>query len=238
MKKLLSASIAAATIAGFAAPAAAVEGLSANAGFVTDYYYRGSNLGDAGAYAGVDYEVAGFYVGVWGIDDSTDLEIDTYLGYGMEHGDFSWSVGLTRYDYTYGDNAEQELNVGLAFAGFSLDLAAGEAIADVDALKTDSLGYTVVELGWAGEVFGAKVGNFQREDDATADADTAAWYGAYGTGVSEYSWMEVSAGGEVSGLDVAVTLGTDFGISNAAGDDSGQRNSEYIFLDVSKSFDL
>ena len=43
---------------------------------------------------------------------------------------------------------------------------------------------------------------------------------------------------EVSGLDVAVTLGSDFGISDASGDDSGQRNSEYIFLDVSKSFDL
>jgi hypothetical protein len=238
MKKLLSASIAAATIAGFAAPAAAVEGLSANAGFVTDYYYRGGQLGDASAYAGVDYEMSGFYAGAWAIDDGTDMEVDTYLGYGMESGDFSWALGLTRYDYTYGDNAEQEFNLGLGFAGFSLDVALGEAISDVDNLKTDSLGYTVVELSWAGEIFGAKVGMLTREDDATEDAETAVFYAAYDAASSEYSWVEVSAGGEVAGVDVSVTLGSDFGITSAFDDDSGQRNNEYLFLDVSKSFDL
>ena len=34
----------------------AVE-LSANAGFVTDYYFRGANLGDAGAYGGLDADL-------------------------------------------------------------------------------------------------------------------------------------------------------------------------------------
>jgi hypothetical protein len=48
----------------------------------------------------------------------------------------------------------------------------------------------------------------------------------------------VSAGGEVAGVDVSVTLGSDFGITSAFDDDSGQRNNEYLFLDVSKSFDL
>ena len=34
----------------------AFAGLSANVGFVSDYYFRGANLGDGGAYVGLDYE--------------------------------------------------------------------------------------------------------------------------------------------------------------------------------------
>ncbi len=235
MKKLLSASIAAATIAGFAVPAAAVEGLSANAGFVTDYYYRGANLGDAGAYAGVDYEVAGFYIGTWAIDDLTGgqdgLEYDIYLGYGMESGDFSWSVGLTDYQYTYTSDNEVELNLGLGFGGFALDVAVGEET-DVAANGDDvDQDYVFVSLGWSGEVFGATIGHADYDESADEAMDEADW-----------TYLELSAGGEVATMDVSVTLGRVLDSSGAAGvamSSTGEGSGDYyMFLDVSKSFDL
>ena len=45
--------------------------VSANAGFVSDYYFRGANLGDGGVYGGLDYEQGGFFAGTWWIDDGT-----------------------------------------------------------------------------------------------------------------------------------------------------------------------
>lgn len=229
MKKLLSASIAAATIAGFAAPAAAIEGLSANAGLVSDYYFRGSNLGDAGAYAGVDYEVAGFYVGVWAIDDGSSaaggngndgLEYDVYLGYGLDLGeDYSLNFGLTSYQYTYGSNFENEVNIGASFPmGFGVDIAYGNADDGADA----DADYSNIELSWGGEVFGATLGRNASEE---SNDDSQSVY------------AELSASGEVATLDMGVTLGRVVASDDAAGDDVGS-SDYYIFLDISKSFDL
>jgi hypothetical protein len=234
MKKLLSASIAAATIAGFAAPAAAVEGLSANAGMVSDYYYRAVNLGDAGAYAGVDYEAGGFYVGTWAIQDaSVGLEYDLYLGYGMSSDDFSWSVGLTDYEYDYTSDNEVELNLGLGFGAFALDVAVGEET-DVAANGDDvDQDYVYVSLGWSGEVFGATVGyaDFDESDDNAGDE-------------ADWTYLEVSASGEVAGLDAGITLGRVID-SSSGGVDAVPAVTKlegsgdfYMFLDVSKSFDL
>jgi uncharacterized protein (TIGR02001 family) len=238
MKKLLSASIAAATIAGFAAPAAAVEGLSANAGMVSDYYYRGGYLGDAGAYAGVDYENSGFYAGVWAIDDglggNNGLEYDVYLGYGMESVDFSWAVGVTTYQYTYdgelgASDEETEFNLGLGFSGFALDVAVGTAT-DGSNVKDVENDYTFVSLGWSGEVFGAVIGMYD-QDESEKNADDE----------YDYTYVEVSAGGELATMDVGVTLGRIIDSSEFADiSTSGSEGSSdyYLVLDVSKSFDL
>jgi hypothetical protein len=237
MKKLLSASIAAATIAGFAAPAAAVEGLSANAGFVSDYYYRGGDLGDAGAYAGVDYEVGGFYIGTWAIDDgaggSDGLEYDVYLGYGMESGDFSWSIGATTYQYTYTSNTKTELNLGLAYGGFGLDLAFGnddndEYVEDDGTLvKSDDNDFVFIGLSYSGDVFGATLGHVMTEDSSNYDADADEGYEE-----GDYTYLELSAGGEVATMDMGVTLGR---VIDTSDDGSGDY---YMVLDISKSFDL
>ena len=208
MKKintLLAASVLAAT-AGVSAPVLA--DLSANAGFVTDYYYRGANLGGAGLYAGADYETGGFYAGVWAIDDDNDdattdedgFEYDLYLGYGTEVAGVSVTVGYTEYRYTYQSDYEAEVNVGLGLGAFSVDYADGEARSDDG--DTD---YEFYSLSWSGEVFGAVVGSTE-----------------------DYDYVELSASGEVSGLDVTATIG-----SQDADDTDG-----YLVLDVSKSFDL
>ncbi len=230
MKKLLATSVAvAAMTAGLSTTAQAeIEGLSANAGIVSDYYYRGSNLGDAGAYAGVDYEIGGFYVGTWIIDDggagNDGLEYDIYTGWGMEtDGGFGFSVGATAYEYTYTSQAQLEANLGLSFAGFAFDLAVGQDTdATLDSGQEGDADYFFTSVGWAGEIFGATVGYY--------DYDFEEVPGLGGAGDYDYFYAEVSAGGEVAGLDMAVTLGQKFEDSRNAQDDG------YIVLDISKSF--
>lgn len=246
MKKVLSTSVAAVLFsAGLAAPAMAeVPGLSANVGFLSDYYYRGVHLGTSSPYAGVDYEIAGFYVGTWAVDDgkatgNDGLEVDYYFGYGMEHGDFSWSVGFTGYEYTYTDDSEGEVGVSLAYKGFGLDYylgtdnnpaASGQDIEDHD--------YQFVTLGWSGEVFGVLYGNYMVTDvdkSFPSKVDN-------GSGLQKddgYQYLELSASGEVGGFDLGATVGRKFGIKDQSavlGSDEDSDGGEYFVLDIGKSF--
>ena len=206
---------------------AEVEGLSANVGAVSDYYFRGVNLGDAGAYAGIDYEAAGFYVGAWVIDDGgavpdatpggDGLEYDMYLGWAMEtESGFGLNLGYTRYDYTYTSDFEHELNLGLSMSGFALDVAVGQ---DDDDNGQDPVDYLFAGLSWSGDVFGATIGHWELDSELD----------------NEYNYIELSAGGEVATLDMAVSIGRNFGIKGN-GADVGSTGTEYIVLDISKSF--
>lgn len=227
MKKLLSAATVAATLAtlGVAAPASAE--LSATAGLVSEYYFRGIALGDAGAYVSAEYGAAGFYAGTWIIDDSTGaedgLETDFYLGYGMEHGEnFSWKATYNRYDYTYTSDYEDELALSLGLpVGFGLDLVKGQAH-DETSDPTSDADYLYYAASWGGEVFGVLLGHGEVDED---------------TDESSYNHAEVSAGGEVSGVDVGVTAGVTFGAKDAAGDDTSSGDG-YIVFDISKTFSL
>lgn len=191
--------------------------LSANAGFVSDYYFRGVNLGDAGLYAGLDYEAGGFYIGTWWIDDgdggNDGLETDGYFGYGMEYDAFSWSLGYNRYDYTYTSNYEDEIMLSLGAGMFSLDYADGTAH-DEESSPTIEADYSHYALGLSGEVFGVTYGSTELDDDPAGS----------------YDYFEVSAGGTIGGFDVSVTVGD-------ASFDVGDPGA-YMFLDISKSFDL
>lgn len=246
MKKLLSTSIATVMLsAGLAAPAMAeVPGLSANAGFLSDYYYRGVHLGTSSPYAGLDYEIAGFYVGTWAVDDgkatgNDGLEVDYYLGYGMEHGDFSWSVGYTGYEYTYTDDSEAEVGFSLGFMGFGLDYYTG--VDNNPAAATDDIEdheYQFVTLGWSGEIFGVLYGNYQvTEIDKSFGKKTD-----NGSGVQKgdgYQYLELSAGGEVGGFDLGLTLGHKFDVKDQSATLGSEENSdggEYIVVDIGKSF--
>jgi uncharacterized protein (TIGR02001 family) len=112
-------------ISAMAAPAAHAE-LSANIGWVSDYVFRGIFQEDSSASAGLDYSKNGFYVGTWGADVGQGLETDLYFGYGGESGDFSYSVGYTGYYYTDDfDDTYKEVNLGIGYGIFSLDVAVG-----------------------------------------------------------------------------------------------------------------
>lgn len=238
MKKFLATSIAAAAMtAGFTAPAQAeIEGLSANVGFVSDYYFRGAQFGNAAAYVGADYEIAGFYVGTWIIEDEGSnvqggLETDFYAGYGMEFDSgFSFSVGASTYQYTYTSDSETEFGGTLGFAGFGLDVWLGEDSDDADDngmaddLEQD---YMAISVSWSGDVFGIALGNVDYDESESGADDDFSW-----------NYAEVSAGGEIAGLDASVTMGTSFGADGDAfgvGKDKASGDG-YVFIDVSKSF--
>ncbi|WP_196139234.1 hypothetical protein [Aliikangiella sp. G2MR2-5] len=185
-------------------------------GFVSDYYFRGWNLGDGGAYASVDYSQDGFYAGTWWIDDSTGgndgLETDYYLGYGKEYDSFSWSVGYTRYEYTYVSDFEQELSLNLTYGDFSFDLISGDD--DDGAIAED---YSVFVATYSHSAFELTLGAGDY-----SDLDDASW-----------TWAEVSFSSELAN-EVSASL--HLGIKSD--DLIGSQDDGYIYLDISKSFDL
>ena len=116
------------------APAPAAD-VSANGGLMSEYIFRGipQSDGNASAFAGLDIEQSGFFVGTWAAsvddgDSSTDdgLEVDLYGGYGFDVGEISLGIGATGYFYTDDfDDTYKELNLSAGWGPFSLDAALG-----------------------------------------------------------------------------------------------------------------
>ena len=217
MRNLLKAAIAATALVS----SSAFAGVSANIGYVTDYYYRGANLGDAGTYAGLDFESDnGFYAGTWAIDDGAGgndgLEIDFYAGYGLSLGTVDLGISYTLYTYTYTDDSESELGLSLAAGNFSLDFALGNDDDEESGPNTDE-DYTVITAGLAIGASSITAGSI--EYDTTSSND--------------WTYFEYGYGFEAGGFDIGFALGVaDF-------DDGDDTNDEpYMLLDFSKGFDL
>lgn len=132
------------------APAVSMAEVSANVGYMSDYVFRGVFQEDSSAMAGLDYaHDSGFYAGTWAADVGEGLETDLYFGYGGEAGDFSYSIGYTGYFYTDDFDSEyNEINLGVGYAGFSLDIASGtwDGLVGDPATEED---YTFYSLGYA-----------------------------------------------------------------------------------------
>ena len=102
--------------------------VSYNVGYVSEYYFRGILQKSSSASAGIDYEENGFYLGAWGADVGDGIEVDVYLGYGIEtEAGFTASLGYTTYQYT-GDTFDDEYNEGnlnLGYGIFGLEYSKG-----------------------------------------------------------------------------------------------------------------
>ena len=123
-KKILTAST---LLAAAALPSVTLAGGSANAGWSSEYIFRGIFQEDSSAYAGIDYSTdSGFYVGTWGADVGLGLETDLYAGFAGGD-DFTYKIGFTGYYYTDDfDDTYQEINLGIGYGIFALDFAMGE----------------------------------------------------------------------------------------------------------------
>jgi hypothetical protein len=136
--------IAAVLLGTFSAQAIAVE-VTGNAGFVTDYIWRGADQsnGKAAAQGGLDLTAGEgaiqFYAGTWGstveyefldlpdTDSISGLEVDLYAGINGDISDFSWAVGGALITYTDNVNPDYfEANISLGYKWFSLDTAIGK----------------------------------------------------------------------------------------------------------------
>ena len=110
-----------------AIPGVTLADTSANAGWSSEYIFRGIFQEDSSAYAGLDYATdSGLYVGTWGADVGLGLETDLYFGFAGGE-DFTYKIGFTGYYYTDDfDDTYQEINLGVGYGIFALDVAIGE----------------------------------------------------------------------------------------------------------------
>ena len=163
------------------ASAAANAGWSANIGWESDYYFRGIFQKSSSAQGGIDFDYNGFYVGTWAADvgggvTGDGLEIDYYLGYGGEAGDFSYGVGYTAYTYTGDfDDTYQEINLSAGFSFVTLDIALGE----YENFGGPTLDYEFYSVTAEYKGFWGQYGTFDN------DFDGDYWQVGYGTTVSE-----------------------------------------------------
>lgn len=112
LKAMAAAGALAVAAFGFAAPASAQTDvdLSANIGVTSDYVFRGftQTLEDPAIQGGLDLTAGSFYAGVWASNvdfgDSTDAEIDAYIGVRGEAVGFAVDVGLIGYGYVNDPN--------------------------------------------------------------------------------------------------------------------------------------
>lgn len=181
---------------------------SANIGWASEYHYRGIFQASSSANGGVDYEVGGFYAGTWAADVGDGLEVDAYLGYGWEKGDFTYGIGYTAYYYTGDfDDTYQEINVNAGFGLMTFDVAVGE-YENFTGPTRDYVYYavTVEKNGFYGKYAGF-----------TEDFD------------GEY--VEIGYAATVAGLDLGLTL-------IFANEDLVGEADESVVFTIGKSFDF
>ncbi len=214
IKNTLRTAVLGALVAGPALTAplsASAEGLSANLGFMSDYYYRGVYQSSSAAMGGLDYEDAsGIYLGTWIADVGIGMEYDLYGGWSGSFSGFDLGVGFTRYAYTDDfDDTYLEVNLSAGYGPVSVDFAKG---------TWDGFGY---------------------EQDYTflaLNVEYNGFYGTYGSFGDDFdgSYVEAGYGAEIGGFDTTVAV-----IKNDSDlDVKGLGGETTVVFSISKSFDL
>lgn len=191
------------------ASAAANAQWSANAGWASEYHFRGIFQKNSSASAGIDYEAEGFYAGAWTADVGDGLEVDGYFGYGGEVEDFTYGIGFTGYYYTGDfDDTYQEINLSGGYGILTVDIAIGE----YDNFDGPTQDYTFASI--------------TLEDDSGL-------YGTFGTFSQDADgdYLEVGYGTTISDIDFGVAL-------ILANDDLIGDEDETLIFTIGKSFDL
>ena len=122
--------------------------VTANAGWSSEYLYRGIPQESSSASAGLDVALAGLYVGVWGADVGAGNEVDVYGGYSFEIAGLSVSVGGTGYFYTGDfDHTYLEANLGAEVGPLSVEFSMGQYDTTPESLNYWFLGVTAEHRG-------------------------------------------------------------------------------------------
>jgi hypothetical protein len=191
-------------------PATSMAEVTANMGWVSEYIFRGIHQDDSSAYAGVDFTAGGFYLGTWGADVGDGLETDLYFGFaGGEN--FTYKIGYTGYYYTDDfDDTYNEVNLGIGYGMFALDVAVGEW--DGFGTPADYMFTSVTIAPEKGPYY--KFGSFS--DDFDGDYLELGY---------TYSMEEMGVD-----LSVAVTFSDDLPVSDSADDGFGGESGEYALV--------
>jgi len=119
--------------------------ISANAGWVSQYYYRGILQKSSSASAGLDLASGVFSMGTWAADVGDGAEVDLYAAFGFDLTDnVSVSAGGTGYFYTGGfDDTYLEGNFGLGLGLISVEYSLGSYKTSPTAVDYSFLGITL-----------------------------------------------------------------------------------------------
>ena len=185
--------------------------LSANAGWVSQYYYRGIPQKNSSASAGLDLAVGSLSLGTWSADVGDGAEIDLYGGLGVDVGPLSLSAGGTGYFYTGEfDDTYLEANFGAGFGVLSAEFSLGQWA-----------GFGEEEVYW---FFGIT-------------AEQAGFYGTLGTFGSDFSGSYGEAGYGFSAVELDFTISGILSDGDLSGD--AERDAELtLVFGVGKAFDI
>ena len=126
MRKIGVATIAVVLLAPLGASAQEAE-VSANAGWVSQYFYRGILQKTSSASAGLDVGIGALGLGTWAADVGDGAEVDFYGSVGVDVGEGSLSVGGTAYLYTgQFDDTYLEANLGAGYGPLSVEFSIGQ----------------------------------------------------------------------------------------------------------------
>lgn len=115
--------------------------ITAEIGWVSEYYYRGIPQTTSSASAGIELETAGFYLGTWAADVGDGAEVDLYGGYVLEIVDVWIGVGGTGYFYTGDfDDTYLEANLSAGYGPIEVEFSIGQW----EAFDAPSENYTFV----------------------------------------------------------------------------------------------
>ena len=173
MRRIAVAVIALALLSPLGADAQEIE-VSANAGWVSQYFYRGFLQKTSSASAGVDVGIGAVSFGTWLADVGDGAEIDLFGAVGGEvGGGVSLSAGGTAYLYTGKfDDTYVEANLGAGYGPLSLEVSFGQ----YENFGDGTLDYVFVGVTAEHEGFYGTVGGFA--------GDFSGNYGEVGYGFS------------------------------------------------------
>ncbi|MEQ1857768.1 MAG: TorF family putative porin [Longimicrobiales bacterium] len=125
MRKLISFALAGAVLLPVGVAAQAT--VTANVGYMSQYYYRGILQKTSSASAGLTVASGGLSAGTWAADVGSGSEVDLFASYALPLGESATlTLGGTGYFYTDDfDNTYLEGNFGAAFGVFSIAGALG-----------------------------------------------------------------------------------------------------------------
>ena len=223
MKNTIRALAAALTLLAPLAAHAQETTVSANAGWLSQYYYRGILQKTSSASAGLDVGIGPVYLGTWAADVGSGAEVDLFAGVGVTLGSVALSAGGTGYFYTgtFDDNY-YEGNLSAGIGPVTLEAAIGTYDTEPESLDYLFLSGTVEQNG----LF-ATVGSF------VGDAGPDEFY------ANEGMYAEAGYGFTAGEMDFTIS-----GILNNAElsgeeDDDGEPAGELTFVfGVSKTFEI
>lgn len=235
MRKLVTLAFLAAIAAPLALDAQEAE-VTANAGWLSQYYYRGLPIKTSSANAGLDFTAGGLYLGTWAADVGDGSEVDIYAGFSVDVNEqVSVTVGGTGYFYTGEYDQEYfEINLGLGLGPISIDYAGGSYRLDPEPASYSFFAVTAEHMGWF-----ATLGTSAYSDPGDPDSGFSDTLGDALDPDLGLQYLEAGYGFSAADLDFTISaLWNDADLAGEFDGDGDPTDEFTLILGVSKTFTI